>query len=124
MGPKLDTIPCWERGQSLCIAQRVLHSVSGGRAVTRPPESPARSSIFLSPISPRGPCRSGKPVAASMKVLSAAELRQLGFTELRDELLALDPLDCDHVVAINQAEALYWKMKQGVRYACSRRRDR
>ncbi|CAI5476928.1 unnamed protein product [Closterium sp. Yama58-4] len=33
----------------------------------------------------------------------------------RDELLALDPLNLDHVRAINQAEALYWKLSEGER---------
>ncbi|GJP34310.1 hypothetical protein CLOM_g18753 [Closterium sp. NIES-68] len=57
---------------------------------------------------------SAEPVP-SQRFLTEAEVRGLSFTRLRDELLALDPLNLDHVRAINQAEALYWKLSQGER---------
>ncbi|PWZ28125.1 L-galactono-1,4-lactone dehydrogenase 2, mitochondrial [Zea mays] len=41
------------------------------------------------------------------------EIDTLSFTELRDKLLALDPLAIDHVVKINKAEAEYWKKSEG-----------
>jgi L-galactono-1,4-lactone dehydrogenase len=44
---------------------------------------------------------------------------QLSFTELRDQLLALDPLDKDHVIRINKAEAEYWKKSEGYRMGWS-----
>ncbi|CAM0950300.1 unnamed protein product [Alopecurus aequalis] len=44
---------------------------------------------------------------------------QLSFTELRDQLLALDPLDKDHVIGINKAEAEYWKKSEGYRMGWS-----
>ncbi|KAJ6316789.1 hypothetical protein OIU78_019965 [Salix suchowensis] len=36
------------------------------------------------------------------------DINELSFTELRDKLLALDPLSKDHVVKINRAEAEFW----------------
>ncbi|KAG8091194.1 hypothetical protein GUJ93_ZPchr0011g27355 [Zizania palustris] len=47
------------------------------------------------------------------------EIDQLSFTELRDRLLALDPLDKDHVIRINKAEAEYWKKSEGYRIGWS-----
>ncbi|CAI5507046.1 unnamed protein product [Closterium sp. Naga37s-1] len=58
---------------------------------------------------------SAEPAPLSQRFLTEAELRELSFTRLRDELLALDPLNLDHVRAINQAEALYWKLSEGER---------
>ncbi|KAG9140955.1 hypothetical protein Leryth_010468 [Lithospermum erythrorhizon] len=42
-------------------------------------------------------------------------LNELTFTELRDKLLALDPLNKDHVVKVNKAEAEFWKKSEGYR---------
>lgn len=39
----------------------------------------------------------------------------MGFGELRDALLAFDPLDLEHVQRCNQAEAEFWKRSQGYR---------
>ena len=47
------------------------------------------------------------------------EIDTLSFTELRDKLLALDPLDKDHVMKINKAEAEYWKKSDGYRMGWS-----
>ena len=47
------------------------------------------------------------------------EIDTLSFTELRDKLLALDPLDKDHVMKINKAEAEYWKKSEGYRMGWS-----
>ncbi|XP_072974763.1 L-galactono-1,4-lactone dehydrogenase 2, mitochondrial [Typha angustifolia] len=47
------------------------------------------------------------------------DINQLSFTELRDKLLALDPLNKDHVIKINQAEAEYWKKSEGYRVGWS-----
>lgn len=48
-------------------------------------------------------------------ILSEVEVRQLTFTQLRDHLLALEPLDYGHVVALNKVEEKYWKSKAGFR---------
>ncbi|ONK55547.1 uncharacterized protein A4U43_UnF1730 [Asparagus officinalis] len=48
-----------------------------------------------------------------------ATISQLSFTELRDKLLSLDPLNKDHVIKINQAEAEYWKKSEGYRIGWS-----
>ncbi|CAL9095545.1 unnamed protein product [Musa acuminata var. zebrina] len=47
------------------------------------------------------------------------DINQLSFTELRDKLLALDPLNKDHVMKVNQAEAEYWKKSEGYRVGWS-----
>ncbi|PKA48704.1 L-galactono-1,4-lactone dehydrogenase 2, mitochondrial [Apostasia shenzhenica] len=47
------------------------------------------------------------------------DIDQLSFTELRDKLLALDPLNKDHVVEVNKAEAEYWKKSEGYRVGWS-----
>ena len=55
----------------------------------------------------------------------AAEAAEMGFSQLRDALLALAPLDKKHVATptVNQAEADFWKRSQGSRItgatACS-----
>ncbi|KAM1109774.1 hypothetical protein ACFX19_009252 [Malus domestica] len=46
---------------------------------------------------------------------SEVDMNELSFTELRDKLLALDPLDKDHVAKVNQAEAEFWKKLEGYR---------
>ena len=47
----------------------------------------------------------------------AAEAAEMGFSQLRDALLALAPLDKKHVATptVNQAEADFWKRSQGSR---------
>ena len=39
----------------------------------------------------------------------------MNFAQLRDALLALAPLDKEHVVAVNRAEAEYWRRSEGHR---------
>ncbi|OSX79435.1 hypothetical protein BU14_0077s0055 [Porphyra umbilicalis] len=46
---------------------------------------------------------------------TAADVRGLGWTELRDELLALDPLEPTWVARVNAAEAAYWRAASGAR---------
>lgn len=41
------------------------------------------------------------------------QLRGMGFGELRDALLAVDPLDVDHVKRCNQVEAEFWQKSEG-----------
>ncbi|MQM02490.1 hypothetical protein Taro_035254 [Colocasia esculenta] len=48
-----------------------------------------------------------------------SEINQLSFTELRDKLLALDPLNKDHVKKVNQAEADFWQKSEGYRVGWS-----
>ncbi|KAM7524453.1 hypothetical protein LguiA_014355 [Lonicera macranthoides] len=47
------------------------------------------------------------------------DINELSFTELRDKLLALDPLNTDHVIKVNQAEAEFWKKSEGYRVGWS-----
>jgi L-galactono-1,4-lactone dehydrogenase len=44
---------------------------------------------------------------------------ELSFTELRDNLIALDPLNKNHIVKVNQAEAEFWKKSEGYRVGWS-----
>ncbi|KAJ7527041.1 hypothetical protein O6H91_16G033700 [Diphasiastrum complanatum] len=52
-------------------------------------------------------------------ILTDDELSTLSFTELRDKLLALDPLSKELVIQINKAEAEYWKRSEGYRVGWS-----
>ncbi|PON67430.1 Galactonolactone dehydrogenase [Trema orientale] len=47
------------------------------------------------------------------------DINELSFTELRDKLLALDPLNRDHVIKVNQAEAEFWRKSEGYRVGWS-----
>ncbi|XP_057982638.1 L-galactono-1,4-lactone dehydrogenase, mitochondrial [Malania oleifera] len=47
------------------------------------------------------------------------DINELSFTELRDKLLALDPLNKDLVIKINQAEAEFWRKSEGYRVGWS-----
>ena len=47
--------------------------------------------------------------------LTKAQILELGFTTLRDELLTLDPLNVEWVKRVNGVEAEFWKKSQGVR---------
>ncbi|XP_022966248.1 L-galactono-1,4-lactone dehydrogenase, mitochondrial [Cucurbita maxima] len=58
----------------------------------------------------------------SLKKYSASDERDINefsFTELRDKLLALDPLNKEHVVKVNQAEAEFWWKSEGYRVGWS-----
>lgn len=50
---------------------------------------------------------------------SEPNINELSFTELRDKLLALDPLNKDHVIKVNQAEAEFWRKSEGYRVGWS-----
>ncbi|XWS43078.1 hypothetical protein CRYUN_Cryun16bG0070500 [Craigia yunnanensis] len=47
------------------------------------------------------------------------DINEFSFTELRDKLLALDPLNKDHVTKINHAEAEFWRKSEGYRVGWS-----
>ncbi|XVE61040.1 hypothetical protein DITRI_Ditri06bG0008500 [Diplodiscus trichospermus] len=47
------------------------------------------------------------------------DINEFSFTELRDKLLALDPLNKDHVMKVNQAEAEFWRKSEGYRVGWS-----
>lgn len=47
------------------------------------------------------------------------DVNELSFTELRDKLIALDPLNTDHIIKVNQAEAEFWKKSEGYRVGWS-----
>ncbi|KAL9237925.1 hypothetical protein vseg_012418 [Gypsophila vaccaria] len=44
---------------------------------------------------------------------------ELSFTELRDKLIALDPLNDEHVIEVNKAEAEFWRKSEGYRVGWS-----
>ncbi|WCJ33342.1 L-galactono-1 4-lactone dehydrogenase mitochondrial [Euphorbia peplus] len=46
-------------------------------------------------------------------------INELTYTELRDKLLALDPLNKDHVMKVNHAEAEFWRKSEGYRVGWS-----
>jgi len=52
---------------------------------------------------------------------SKPDINNLSFSELRDELLALNPLDQHHVISVNKAESKYWCQNAGLRLAESDR---
>ena len=41
---------------------------------------------------------------------------KLSFSELRDILLSINPLDTNHIKRVNDAEASFWKLSSGARY--------
>ncbi|KAK6244255.1 hypothetical protein QUC31_010664 [Theobroma cacao] len=43
------------------------------------------------------------------------DVNEFSFTELRDKLLALDPLNKDHVMKVNHAESEFWRRSEGYR---------
>ena len=47
--------------------------------------------------------------------VSKRDADSMNFAQLRDALLALAPLDREHVIAVNEAEAKYWHQAQGYR---------
>ncbi|GAB2267155.1 hypothetical protein Dimus_002140 [Dionaea muscipula] len=47
------------------------------------------------------------------------DVYELSFTELRDKLIALDPLNKDHIIKVNQAEAEFWMKSEGYRVGWS-----
>jgi len=50
---------------------------------------------------------------AATATTSDADAGTMGFGELRDVLLAMDPLNVQHVRKVNQAEAEFWKRSEG-----------
>jgi hypothetical protein len=44
-----------------------------------------------------------------------SELNTMNFAQLRDALLAADPLNVAHVKRVNAAEAAFWRNNQGIR---------
>jgi L-galactono-1,4-lactone dehydrogenase len=51
--------------------------------------------------------------AASSEPQTRASIQGMGFAEIRDLLLAVNPLDVEHVKRCNEAEAEFWKRSQG-----------
>ncbi|PIA53722.1 hypothetical protein AQUCO_00900362v1 [Aquilegia coerulea] len=58
--------------------------------------------------------RTVETTAKSLEI-NEPDLNDLSFTELRDKILALDPLNKDLVVKANQAEADFWRKSEGYR---------
>ncbi|XP_076925524.1 L-galactono-1,4-lactone dehydrogenase, mitochondrial-like [Bidens hawaiensis] len=59
-----------------------------------------------------------QPITSSMAE-DEPKISDLSFTELRDQLIALDPLNKDHIKKINEAEAEFWKRSEGYRVGWS-----
>ena len=53
-----------------------------------------------------------KSSAQRGKRVGRREADSMNFAQLRDALLALAPLDREHVIAVNEAEAAYWRQAQ------------
>ncbi|XP_059295749.1 L-galactono-1,4-lactone dehydrogenase, mitochondrial [Lycium ferocissimum] len=53
------------------------------------------------------------------RVADASSPDELSFTELRDKLLAMDPLNKEHVIKVNKAEAEFWRKSEGYRVGWS-----
>jgi L-galactono-1,4-lactone dehydrogenase len=47
------------------------------------------------------------------RIFSKEQVQDMGFGELRDQLLAIDPLNLEHVKLCNKAEAEFWRRSQG-----------
>jgi L-galactono-1,4-lactone dehydrogenase len=47
-------------------------------------------------------------------LITADAVNRLSFADLRDRLLAFDPLDVEHVERVNAAEAEFWRATEGV----------
>ncbi|CBI30081.3 unnamed protein product, partial [Vitis vinifera] len=62
---------------------------------------------------------SPEAITAKSSDNSEPDINELSFTELRDKLLALDPLNKDHVIQVNQAEAEFWRKSEGYRVGWS-----
>jgi len=62
-----------------------------------------------------------EPMRGLLRQLSpdCGSLEGLGFAQLREKLLALDPLCPKHVARVNQAEAEFWRLSEGERIADS-----
>ena len=57
-----------------------------------------------------------EPMARLLKRLNPdVDVTGMGFGELRDELLKIDPLDLNHVKRVNAAEGEFWKRNAGTR---------
>lgn len=63
-------------------------------------------------------CRA-EEITAKPSENNEPNINEFSFTELRDKLLALDPLNKDHVIKINQAEAEFWRKSEGYRVGWS-----
>nr|ALM02643.1 L-galactono-1,4-lactone dehydrogenase [Lycium barbarum] len=53
------------------------------------------------------------------RVADSSSPDELSFTELRDKLLAMDPLNKEHVIKVNKAEAEFWRKSEGYRVGWS-----
>ncbi|XP_051138739.1 L-galactono-1,4-lactone dehydrogenase, mitochondrial [Andrographis paniculata] len=58
-------------------------------------------------------------VASKTPEENEPDINELSFTELRDKLIALDPLNKEHIVKVNQAEAEFWRKSEGYRVGWS-----
>jgi len=57
-----------------------------------------------------------KPVRDLLLSMSPqVDYHNLSFTELRDELIALDPINVEHIKKVNNVESLFWKRNQEIR---------
>lgn len=61
----------------------------------------------------------GEEVVSKSSNDDEPDINELSFTELRDKLLALNPLNKDHVIKVNQAEAEFWRRSEGYRLGWS-----
>lgn len=90
------------------LVQRVTAAAAadakGGRAATAAAADAARAADAAATAA----------VARAARAEEAEEVATLSATQLRDRLLALDPLSRDWVARVNAAEAEYWRRAAGV----------
>ena len=54
------------------------------------------------------------------KIKSKNNVNNMSFSQLRDALLDMAPLDPDHIKQVNKAEAEFWRQMGGVRGTVAR----
>ncbi|KAG6547363.1 hypothetical protein Mapa_011300 [Marchantia paleacea] len=83
-------------------------------------ESPSPKDAESHPVDEKAGMWSSSGAATEHSpILSEQELSELSFTELRDVLISVDPLNREHILNINKVEAQYWKLNEGYRMGYS-----
>mmetsp|Transcript_19443 Transcript_19443/g.49689 ORF Transcript_19443/g.49689 Transcript_19443/m.49689 type:complete len:439 (-) Transcript_19443:314-1630(-) len=78
------------------------------------PPKPAPSAAAAAP---EGPLRQLllKKAAKAGKPMATNAVDEMSFAQLRDALIAIAPLDKQHIIEINRAEAQFWQASEGFR---------
>jgi L-galactono-1,4-lactone dehydrogenase len=103
--PYTDTVVC-------VVNDPVIHSKQEGGVVTNNNNNKNSEPVF-SKEERFAPLTDLLLELNSSDYPSRRSVETMGFGELRDALLAIDPLNLDHVKRCNEAEAEFWKRSQG-----------